>query len=181
MPKILPNSLKSLSFFPKLSQKSLAAIALIVGSLGSNIYPAAADPTPGEQRFYPVTIRPAPGERGFWCDNSTGIPMTLYQNAAGNVETWIVWRSPVFNNLGYTPQSRCQDVSQNFETQRQTGKLGFLTSSTLNGMTVICAAQAEGVCDGILFTVNDPSQVVPLLGQLLALREGVTATPPLEL
>ncbi len=177
MPKTFPNSLKSLISFPKF----LGAITLIVGSLGTNIYSALADTAPGVQRFYPVTVRPVPGERGFWCDNSTGTPMTLYQNAAGNVETWIVWRSPVFNNLGYIPQSRCQDVSQNFETQRQTGKLGFLTSSTLNSMTVICAAQAEGVCDGILFTVNDPSQVVPLLGQLLALREGVINTPPLEL
>lgn len=129
----------------------------------------------------PASARPAIGERGFWCETSTGVPLTLYQNAAGAVETWIVWRSPIFNNLGYTPESRCQDVSQNLETQRQAGKLGFLTSSTLNGMTIICAAQAEGVCDGILFTVNDPEQVVAVLGQLLALREGIPNTPPLEL
>lgn len=147
--------------------KLLTGIALIFGSLVTS--------------FNSVSARPAPGERGFWCETSTGVPLTLYQNASGKTETWIVWRSPVFNNLGYTPQSRCQDVSQNLETQRQTGKLGFLTSSTLNGMTVICAAQAEGVCDGILFTVNDPSRVVDILGQLLALREGVANTPPLEL
>ena len=147
--------------------KLITSTALMLGSLIINLDSASA--------------RPAAGERGFWCDNATGTPLTLYQNATGKVETWIIWRSPIFNNVGYTPQSRCQDVSQNLETQRQTGKLGFLTSSTLNGMTVICAAQSDGVCDGILFTVNDPSRVVAVLGQLLALREGVPNTPPLEL
>jgi len=147
--------------------KLMTGAVLMLGSLIANFDSASA--------------RPVAGERGFWCDNATGTPLTLYQNATGKVETWIIWRSPVFNNLGYTPQSRCQDVSQNLETQRQTGKLGFLTSSTLNGMTVICAAQSDGVCDGILFTVNEPSRVVEVLGQLLALREGVANTPPLEL
>jgi len=151
------------SAFPKL----LTSMALILGSLVTNLNTASA--------------RPAPSERGFWCDETSGVPLTLYQNAVGNTETWIAWRSPVFNNLGYTPQARCKDVSQNFETQRQTGKLGFLTSSTFNEMTVICAAQAPGVCDGALFTVNDPSQVVDILGQLIALRDGIANTPPIEL
>jgi hypothetical protein len=153
--------------FAKLMTGAVTGAVLVLSSLMTSFDSASA--------------RPATGERGFWCDSATGTPLTLYQNASGNVETWIIWRSPVFNNLGYTPQSRCQDVSQNLETQRQTGKLGFLTSSTLNGMTVICAAQSEGVCDGILFTVNDSRRVADILGQLLALREGTPNTPPLEL
>ncbi len=125
--------------------------------------------------------RPEPGQRGFWCDTSTGVPLTLYQNAAGQVETWIIWRSEIFANFNYTPLLRCQEVSQHFETQRQAGKLALITTGTHNDMVIVCAAGANGACDGILFTVNDPARVVEIVSQLLALREGLPNTPPLEL
>ncbi len=125
--------------------------------------------------------RPNPGERGFWCDTSGKIPMTLYQNAEGKVEKWIEWRSYVFNNLGYNPVNRCREVSKNFETQRQTGKLKYITFSIKNKLPVVCAALSKERCDGILLTLPSQKQVVPVMSKLLALIEGVKNAPPLRL
>ncbi|KKD39271.1 MAG: COP23 domain-containing protein [Limnoraphis robusta] len=45
----------------------------------------------------------APGQRGFFCDTSTGIPTTVYQNSQGGREPWIQWESEAFSGAGYDP------------------------------------------------------------------------------
>lgn len=126
--------------------------------------------------------RPAQGKIGFWCDTSDDkLPITAYQNAAGGVETWIEWQSTNASDLGFDPLTRCQQVSQQFETQRRAGRLKYLTHSKKNGVNVICPAKAEGECNGILFTLNPGQDPVKVLSQLLALREGTKGTPPIKM
>ncbi len=87
---------------------------------------------------------PAPNQRGFWCDTSKGMPMTMYQNAAGSVEHWIEWSSSVFSQSGYDPLTRCRDVTERLETQRREGRLKYITSSMQGGLPVVCTATTQG-------------------------------------
>ena len=124
---------------------------------------------------------PAPDQRGFWCDTSTGMPMTMYQNAAGSVEHWIEWSSGAFSQSGYDPLTRCQNVTERLETQRRAGRLKYITSTMQEGLPVVCTATTQGECDVMLFTLRRQEEVVPVMSQLLALREGVKGVPPLQL
>src|SRR5919202_3852998 len=98
--------------------------------------------------------QPTPEQKGFFCDNSTGVPTTMYQNAQGGVEHWIEWSSGAFSRNGFSPLTRCQKVSERLETYRRAGKLKYVTASTQKGLPVICAAKDDGACDGILFTLK---------------------------
>ncbi len=124
---------------------------------------------------------PAPDQRGFYCDNSTGVPMTMYQNAGGSVERWIEWSSGVFSRSGYSPLTRCQKVSERLETQRRAGRLKYITSSMQQSLPVVCTATDGGECDVMLFTLRRREDVVPVMSKLLALREGVKGVSPLRL
>lgn len=124
---------------------------------------------------------PAPDQRGFYCDNSTGVPMTMYQNTAGGVERWIEWSSGAFSRSGFSPLTRCQKVSERLETQRRAGRLKYITSSMQKSLPVVCTATDGGECDVMLFTLRRREDVVPVMSKLLALREGVKAAPPIRL
>lgn len=118
---------------------------------------------------------------GFFCDQSSGVPTTVYQNRSGGQEPWIRWVSNVFSDSGYTPAARCREVSGRLETYRVNKQLKYLTVGIMNRQPVVCtASQINGRCEGLVFTLKPNQDAVRTLNNLLAWREGQAATPSLR-
>ncbi len=149
------------------SLKSLACtLALALGAIGVTA-PASWS-------------QPGPGQRGFWCDTSSGVPTTAYQNSQGGYEPWIRWVSDHFSGSGYDPVTRCLEVSARLETYRLNKQLKFITVGYINRQPVICtASQVNGRCEGLIFTLKPGQDAVRTLSTFLAWREGQAATPSL--
>lgn len=125
-----------------------------------------------------TNAQPAPGERGFWCDNSSGVPTTMYQNAQGNREPWIRWVSDAFPD--WDPMTRCNEVSGRLETYRRNKELKYITVGVINNQNVVCtASQVNGRCQGLIFTLKPGQDAVRTLNNLLAWREGQAGAPSL--
>lgn len=113
----------------------------------------------------------APGQKGFYCDTSTGVPTTIYQNSQGDREPWIKWESNNFHD--YDPLKRCQEVSGRLETYRKNKGLKYITVGKMNNEQVICtASQVNGRCKGLIYTLKPGQDAVATLNKLLAWREG---------
>lgn len=111
--------------------------------------------------------------QGFYCDRSTGLPVTVYQNSQGISEPWIKWNSNHFRYAGYDPLTRCQEVSGRLETYRRNKQLKLITVGRMNGQNVVCtASQVNGRCEGLIFTLKRGQDAVKTLTNLLAWREG---------
>ncbi len=121
----------------------------------------------------PNRSQPAPGERGFWCDTSSSVPTTMYQNAQGVGEPWIKWTSDYFSGSGWDQLTRCREVSARLETYRRNRQLKYVTWGRMNNQKVICTALNEGdSCVGLIYTLKpyqDPGQT---LEHFFAWREG---------
>ncbi|NJM47558.1 MAG: hypothetical protein HC860_16480 [Alkalinema sp. RU_4_3] len=118
---------------------------------------------------------------GFSCDNTSGAPTTVYQNRQGVQEPWIKWVSDAFSSSGYSPLTRCREVSGRLETYRASKKLKYITVGMMNRQPVVCtASQVNGRCEGLIFTLKPNQDAVRTLNNLLAWREGQAATPSLR-
>ncbi|MEA5582758.1 COP23 domain-containing protein [Nodularia harveyana UHCC-0300] len=111
--------------------------------------------------------------QGFYCDRSTGVPVTVYQNSQGISEPWIKWTSNYFRSSGYNSVARCQEVSGRLETYRRNKQLKLITVGRMNGQNVVCtASQVNGRCEGLIFTLKPGQDAVKTLTNFLAWREG---------
>ncbi|MEC4985785.1 MAG: COP23 domain-containing protein [Oscillatoria sp. PMC 1068.18] len=129
----------------------------------------------------PTRSQPAPGQSGFYCDTSSGVPITMYQNRQGNLEPWIRWSSNFGERVGYNPQQRCTEVSNRLESYRVNKQLRYITAGTMNGQPVICTAQYEnGACTGLIYTLKPGQNAIATLNQFIAWRTGVAGTPSLS-
>ncbi|MEG4308009.1 MULTISPECIES: COP23 domain-containing protein [unclassified Microcoleus] len=147
--------------------KVLAATAIALSGLT-----VASEPSYG---------RRASGESGFWCNTSTGAPVTVYQNAQGAVEPWIEWTSDYFSGSGYDPATRCQLVSQRLETYRRQRMLKYITAGQMNGQNVICTAnQVNGRCQNLIYTLRPGQDPIGSLYNLLAWRQGYVGMPSFD-
>ncbi len=99
------------------------------------------------------------------CEVSQGIPITYARTPTETVE-FIGWQSQAFNNSGYTPQRRCQEVTARFQKHSDAGNLRFITTGKVNNQNVMCVAQKKGgncISDGLLLTFeskDDPQKVL---------------------
>lgn len=108
---------------------------------------------------------------GFRCGTSNGVPTTLASTDDGRTVPMIRWTSNTFDGAGWTPERRCQEVSQRFETYRQQGRLAFVTTGRMNGLPVICTAPKEGAtCDGLLYTLKPTQDPTVALRRLFDVR-----------
>lgn len=107
----------------------------------------------------------------FYCGTWQGVPATLARTARGESVPVIRWVSDYFSDSGYTPEKRCQMVSERFQTYNQQGILKYLTTGIMNRMPVVCVTQREGGdCAGLLFTLKRGSSPNQTLQDLLAVR-----------
>jgi Circadian oscillating protein COP23 len=151
----------------QLLTKILGATAIALSSLTVDAQPSHA--------------LPRPGESGFWCNTSTGTPVTVYQNRQGAIEPWIEWASDYFSASGYDPITRCQLVSQRLEIYRRNRQLKYIAVGQMNGQNVICtASQINGVCQNLIYTLRRDQDPIGALYNLLAWRQGQVGMPSLD-
>ncbi|PPT09528.1 hypothetical protein CKA32_000555 [Geitlerinema sp. FC II] len=75
----------------------------------------------------------------------------------------IVWESSYFEASGYTPEVRCNLVSERFETYYREGSLDHLQGGYMNNQPVVCTSNGAGGCDRLLFTLKpgtNPNQAL---------------------
>ncbi|MEB3330911.1 MAG: COP23 domain-containing protein [Synechococcaceae cyanobacterium] len=111
------------------------------------------------------------GAASFSCGSSNGVPTTVARTDDGRSVPMIRWTSNVFDAAGWTPQRRCQEVSQRFESFRQQGRLTYVTTGRINGLPVICSAASDGgACDGLLYTLKPGQDPTLALKRLFDVR-----------
>jgi hypothetical protein len=111
-------------------------------------------------------------QRKFYCGQSKNAPTTMAKTSRGPVSV-IRWVSTLGET--YTPESRCQIVSEKFQTYYNDGTLNYLTTGVVNQQNVICAAKVQGgSCTGVLFTLKPNSNPDQTLKRLLSIRDRTT-------
>ena len=109
----------------------------------------------------------------FYCGSFEGAPSTMTTTKSGKQVPIITWKSSHFSGSGYTPQRRCEIVSQRFNTLHQRGQMNLLTTGRMNGLPVICAAAINpGPCvqDGLLYTLKPGQNATQTLKNLISIR-----------
>ncbi|GGA07050.1 COP23 domain-containing protein [Okeania sp. KiyG1] len=117
------------------------------------------------------------GKTVYFCGkSSTGIPTTYARTASGKRIPIISWQKPWSNE--FTPEKRCQIVSQKFQKAEEEGVLNYLTSAVASNSNVICGTRRYGgPCNIVLFTLRDEDQPNEVLGALFG--TGFKASGPL--
>jgi len=89
----------------------------------------------------------------FTCRQVDGVYTTFA--VKGDKDFQIIrWTSGFGAAAGYTPQQRCQEVSNRFDRSVRDGSLRYLTHGTMNNYPVICtASSAGGSCENLIFTL----------------------------
>lgn len=144
----------------------LAQAQMVDSQSGAPVEPAA-DSQP------PATQGPS---SGITCEVRNGIPTTVSQTRRGEVPI-IKWTSSDFDASGWTPDKRCQLVSQRFETFRANGQLQFLTTGRVAGQPVICAVASQSApCTAadVLYTLKRGQDASATLRRLLNVRRGAS-------
>lgn len=101
-----------------------------------------------------ITQPSAAEEITFFCGTSNDTPATIARTSRGEVPV-IVWNSSNVGSSSDTPQQRCEDVSQKFQTYYSNGTLKYITTERKNGQLVACVAPKENEpCTGVLFPLN---------------------------
>lgn len=109
--------------------------------------------------------------RSFVCSTAAGAPATNVVTQGGQQVPLIRWTSNVFNDAGWTPQRRCQEVSGRFDSYFRQGRLDYITTGRMNGLPVICTARSNGgACDGLLFTLKPGQNATQTLQDLFSIR-----------
>lgn len=113
----------------------------------------------------------------FFCGTLDGTPTTVARTSRGDVPI-IRWLSTYFTDAGYTPEMRCMEVSQRFQTYYQSGSLNYITTGIVNDRPVVCVAQSPGSgCKGVLFTLENSDDPDFVLHQLFNVRVRASAQP----
>jgi hypothetical protein len=120
-------------------QRSIAIVLLAVGT-------ATALTQPSRAQNNTRTV--------FYCGTSNGEPATIVKTATKGEVPLIVWVYPGFGSE-FTPEKRCQIVSQRFQQYYEDGTLDFITTDRIRGYDTVCAARTQGgTCEGrVLFTL----------------------------
>ena len=117
----------------------------------------------------------------FYCGNNGGVPATIVSHSVHGNVTLIRWVSDYFEGSGYDAQTRCELVSERFQTHKENGTLQYLTTGILNRQKVICASGTNGgECEGLLFTLKPNSDANQTLLDLTNLRIYAGEMPPLN-
>ena len=119
----------------------------------------------------PIAYSSESSTHKFRCDLSQKVPSTVAQTSRGDVQV-VQWTSEYFTDSGFSPETRCQKVSERFQTYYEDGRLNFLTTGTLNQIPVVCVAKYKGSgCNGLLFTLKPGDDPDETLKRLLRVRD----------
>jgi hypothetical protein len=113
-------------------------------------------------------------------DNASGerIPATVAWVPERKVHVrFIAWKSEYFPQ--FSPQKRCQLVSEKFQKFFESGSLNYLTTGIIRGLPVVCAAKINGDCypNNQLFTLKFGSDPQTILKRLVNIADGTSGEP----
>jgi hypothetical protein len=127
----------------------------------------------------PAPAQSAPTSTLFSCGkNRDGYFTTYARPAKGGKVPVITWRTTVGDR--FDPATRCQIVSERFQSFHNRGTLRFLTTGRMNNQNVVCVASAPGkgcMSDGLLFTVTQSANATSVLRQLSTINSGASGSP----
>lgn len=135
-------------------------------------------------QFCGITLIKPPQSVTFICGVSRdGVPTTFAQETTnGGIpksKSVIRWVSDFGDKVNYTPQKRCEEVSNRFQDYSNQGLLNYITTGKENGLDTICVAQDKergGSCR-LLWTLKPGTNPKLVRHQLLSDHQG---TGPLE-
>ena len=110
----------------------------------------------------------------FSCDTSGHVPATIVQSPKHGSVKIIEWKTTEFGEK-FSPQARCNLVSQKFQQYAQAGTLKYFTTGSVNRQPVICAvAQKNDPCNAnsMVYTLKKGSNARATLKHLLDVRSG---------
>jgi Circadian oscillating protein COP23 len=132
------------------------------------------------------TMQPAQAQsktvRFFCGKDRTGKLATMVQpaNQSKPGAPIVRWVSGFFSGRGYTPEMRCGQVSQRFQTAFNANPNFKFTAARLNGNPVICASDRKGgACQTLLYTLK-PGVQDPILTMMRLEKVRVGASGPLN-
>jgi Circadian oscillating protein COP23 len=108
----------------------------------------------------------------FFCGIINRQPVTLARTPRGNVPV-IRWVSNNYFPPPWNAQKRCQEVAKRFQRNYDNGTLKYITSGSLNGEPVICAAlRKDDSCTNstLLFTLKPGTDADVTLQRLMDRR-----------
>jgi len=128
------------------------------------------------KEFKPV-VRP----NKFYCDyGKNDIPTTFVKTPQGTYPV-IRWVSNYFLSAGYSPMTRCRQVSNKFQLFYDDGRLDYITTGIVNRQPVVCvSSQKGGACQGVLFTLKPYQNASETIQKLFDIRVGATTGPLYE-
>lgn len=149
--------------------KSLASILLVLGAVGCSSTTA----NPSNNSIYPTPIV----RTSFFCAKDlNSVPTTYAQTQRGRVSV-IKWVSQYFSNAGFNPETRCQEVSSQFQKLYNEGKLNYLSAGRKNNQLIICGLSASnGDCEQ-LFTLKPGEDAGRILQHLREIATGKASGP----
>lgn len=102
---------------------------------------------------FAFTVSAQSSPRTFECKTVSGAPTTVIKDSKGERQM-IRWTSDFGYKVGYTPQQRCEEVTNRMNTYfSQSGQ--FITHGVLNGEKVICITDSLGNdCLNLLYTLQ---------------------------
>jgi hypothetical protein len=108
----------------------------------------------------------------FTCTDVSGRLATAVKTRKGHVPL-VYWDSAAFNSAGFSPQVRCQKVTQRFTNLYGNGQLKYLATGIVRSQPVICGLKvSKSSCnsENMLFTIKPGSDPRNVLRQLNAVR-----------
>lgn len=129
------------------------------------------------------------GDTVFFCAVSpaTNLPTTYASKPSTDkfAKPVIRWYSDYFSSAGYTPWTRCQEVTGRFQKAYDRGLLSNVTTGYVNGLPVVCASSGSGCnSDNLLFTLKKGADAAAAVQKLFnigsAVATGGTARPLYE-
>lgn len=135
-------------------------------------------------QFCGITLIKPPQSVTFICGVSRdGVPTTFAQETTnGGIpksKSVIRWVSDFGDKVNYTPQKRCEEVSNRLQDYSNQGLLNYITTGKENGLDTICVAKDKkrgGSCL-LLWTLKPGTNPKLVRHQLLSDHQG---TGPLE-
>jgi|GEM_PF-2823367 len=105
------------------------------------------------------------------CMKREGVPATVAYTSRGAIEL-IKWQNDYFNSSEYTPNRRCQEVSDRFQQHSQANNLRFISTGVVNNYKAICISEETGSCkdDGLLLTLEPDDNSEEVLRNLFSLE-----------
>ncbi|MGK7947133.1 MAG: COP23 domain-containing protein [Microcystaceae cyanobacterium] len=116
----------------------------------------------------------------YTCVSKQGIPRTVVDTKRGKIEL-IIWESQVFGSQ-WSPESRCQEVTQRFQDFSDAGNLRYVTTGKMNGYNVICVGDQRTngyTCDrdGLLITLQPSDHPPSVMKDLFDVNNRVSKGP----